>query len=98
MIVSASVQAAPTIEKDAQPVNPGTLCYTVTSDYQTGPNKLEVLLPDKVDPGKKYPVLYTLPVNVGATGNWGSAIVELQKMNVQNSFYSSVQNSGLLRA
>ncbi len=72
------------IVKDMTPVNPGIISYTVTSDYQQGPNKLEVLIPDKLEPGRKYPVLYTLPVNVGTSGNWGSAIVELQKLDVSN--------------
>jgi len=74
------------IDKDPQPVHPGTVCYTVTSDYQKGPNKLEVLLPDKLEPGRKYSVLYVLPVNVGTDGNWGSGIVELQKLDVQNRY------------
>jgi len=74
------------IDKDPQPVHPGTVCYTVTSDYQKGPNKLEVLLPDKVEPGRKYPVLYVLPVNTGTDGTWGSGIVELQKLDVQNRY------------
>jgi hypothetical protein len=83
---SNAAKADPTIDKDPQPVHPGTVCYTVTSDYQKGPNKLEVLLPDKVEPGRKYPVLYVLPVNTGTDGNWGSGLVELQKLDVQNRY------------
>jgi hypothetical protein len=45
-----------------------------------------VLLPDKLEPGRKYPVLYVLPVNTGTDGNWGSGIVELQKLDVQNRY------------
>jgi len=86
LLLSGSAIAETKIEKDATPVTPGTISYTVTSDYQQGPNKLEVLLPDKLEPGKKYPVLYTLPVNVGTSGNWGSAIVELKKLDVQNRY------------
>jgi len=85
-MMAGTIMADVKIEKDVQPVTPGTVCYTVTSDYQTGPNKLEVLLPDKMEAGKKYPVLYTLPVNVGTSGNWGSAIVELQKLDVPNRY------------
>lgn len=86
ILTSGTLRAETKIEADAQPANPGIQSFTVTSDYQNGPNKLEVLVPDKMESGKKYPVLYTLPVNTGTTGNWGSGIVELQKLDVHNRY------------
>jgi len=86
LFVSNVTNADTKIDKDPQPVHPGTVCYTVTSDYQKGPNKLEVLLPAQIEPGRKYPVLYVLPVNTGTDGNWGSGLVELQKLDVQDRY------------
>jgi hypothetical protein len=86
IFVSNVTNADTKIDKDPQPVHPGTVCYTVTSDYQKGPNKLEVLLPAQIEPGRKYPVLYVLPVNTGTDGNWGSGLVELQKLDVQDRY------------
>jgi S-formylglutathione hydrolase FrmB len=74
------------IEKDPQPPNPGIPCWIVASDYQNGPTKLEVLAPDKLEPGRKYPVVIMLPVNTGTWGNWGSSIVEAKKLNLHNAF------------
>ena len=78
--------ATPVIARDTQSVNPGIRSYTVVSAYQKGPNELEVLLPDDYSPGKKYRVVYMLPVNTGTTGPWGSSIVEAKKANLQNSY------------
>ena len=52
----------------------GIISYTVQSDYQYGPNALRILLPGKLDPDKKYPVLYLLPVAKGPDedrNTWG---------------------------
>ena len=82
----AGSAAPPQITPDAQSVNSGIRSYTVVSEYQKGPNALEVLLPDDYTPSKKYPVVYLLPVNTGTSGQWGSGIVEARKANLQNAF------------
>jgi S-formylglutathione hydrolase FrmB len=82
----APVSASPAITLDARSVNPGIRSYTVVSDYQKGPNKLEVLLPDDYSPHNRYPVVYLLPVNTGTSGQWGSSIVEAKKANLQNQY------------
>ena len=82
-----SAADAPVITLDAQSVNSGIRSYTVTCGYQKGPNKLEVLLPDDYTTGKKYPVVYMLPVNMGTDGQWGSSIVEAKKANLQNAYH-----------
>jgi len=63
----------------------GILTYTVTSEYLKGPNAVEVLLPAPLETGKRYPVLYILPVERGAGGRWGSGIREARRTNVHNS-------------
>ena len=60
------------------------LVYTVTSPYQYGPNAVEVLLPDKLEKGRRYPVLYILPVNTGTRGRWGSGILEAKRLDLHN--------------
>ena len=74
------------IKLDGQPVHEGIRCYTVTSAYQKGPNKLEVLLPDNYSPTNHYRVLYLLPVNAGTDGQWGSGIVEARRLHLQNQY------------
>ncbi|MEI7833575.1 MAG: alpha/beta hydrolase-fold protein [bacterium] len=73
-----------TIVRDTMDINPGITCYTVTSAYQQGPNKLEVLLPNNYDASHRYGVTYLLPVNTGTDGEWGSSVVEAQKQNLHN--------------
>lgn len=62
----------------------GLLVYTVTSEYLKGPNVVEVLLPDRMEPERRYPVLYILPVNEGPRGPWGSGILEARRTDVHN--------------
>ncbi len=78
--------AATSISLDNPSVNPGIRSYTVVSDYQKGPNKVEVLLPDDYSKNKHYPVCYLLPVNTGVSGQWGSSIIEAKKANLQNQY------------
>jgi len=63
----------------------GILTYTVTSEYLKGPNAIEVLLPEGLETGKRYPVLYILPVERGTGGRWGSGIREAKRTNVHNT-------------
>ena len=62
----------------------GLRAYTVTSEYLKGPNVVEVLLPDRMEPERRYPVLYILPVNEGSRGRWGSGILEAKRTDVHN--------------
>jgi len=71
---------------DGPATRDGLLVYTVTSALQKGPCAVEVLRPDTVDPKKRYPVLYVLPVAPGTGGRWGSGIVEARRTNVHNRF------------
>jgi len=64
----------------------GILTYTVTSEYLKGPNAVEVLLPERLETGKRHPVLYILPVERGTGGRWGSGIGEARRTNVHNTF------------
>ena len=85
--VATNLPAIPKwISLDPTNVHAGIRAYTVTCGYQRGPNKLEVLLPDNYSPTNRYRVLYLLPVNAGTKGPWGSGIVEVQRLNMQNQY------------
>ncbi len=70
-------------EKDAVK---GVERYIVTSQFQVGPNAIEVLLPDKFDPAKKYSVLYVLPVETGIGGYFGDGLMEMKKLDAHNKY------------
>lgn len=76
--------ARTTITLDPAGLRPGTLCYTVVGPHQRGPNKVEVLLPDDVRAGTRYPVVYLLPVTTGTDGAWGSGIAEARRDDLHN--------------
>ncbi len=88
-----------TLSINAQSLSQGTLCqkdkapdstfldsWTVTSPYQEGENKVEVLLPNRLEKGKRYPVVYILPVNEGIKTTYGHPLSEARKNNLQNKY------------
>lgn len=55
--------------------------YLVSSEYQGAPTRVEVLAPDPLEAGRRYPVVYVLPVEPGVAGRWGdpvAAVVQLE--------------------
>jgi len=62
----------------------GFLVHRVRSEYQSGPTQIKVLLPDPLDQGKRYAVLYVLPVEAGDGTRWGDGLVEVKKHNLHN--------------
>ncbi len=80
-----SVRAEPwQATRDAEPGLPGTESWTVTSDFISGENKVEVLVPDPLVAGRRYPVVYVLPVNAGTRGNWGHPLDEARRYDLAN--------------
>ena len=58
----------------------GITTYTLSSDYQRGPNALVVATPRDMDAAKQYPVVYTLPVGAGPLEerhDWGWSVAEV---------------------
>jgi S-formylglutathione hydrolase FrmB len=43
-----------------------------------------VLLPDKLEPGKRYPVVFVLPVEAGKENRYGDGLLEIKKHNLHN--------------
>ena len=64
------------ITRDSQGETPWVESWSIVSPYQQGTNKIEVLLPSRLEPMRQYPVVYCLPVNPGTKGNWGHPLTE----------------------
>ncbi len=54
----------------------GYLEFSLTTEYQEGPSLVQVLMPDRLEPEKRYPVLYNLPVESGTKSEFGSGMAE----------------------
>ena len=86
LVLPAPSVKAETVIEGPRKSDDGIITYTVTSEYLAGPNAVEIILPDKLDSGKRYPVLYILPVNAGTRGQWGSGIQEARRLDVANKY------------
>ena len=64
----------------------GFLVHTVKSSLQAGTVKIRVLLPDKLDSSKKYPVLYVLPVEAGDENRYGNGLLEAKRKDLHNTY------------
>src|SRR3954447_26670704 len=71
-------KVGPTIS-DARKDASGVLVHTVECDYQDRPTTIQVLLPARLDKGKRYPVLYVLPVEAGDGKRFGNGLAEVHK-------------------
>ena len=80
MLTHASSDAAPQLNPET-----GFMECELTTEYQAGPTLVQVLLPDRFDVSKKYPVLYILPVE-GKGSKFGHGLVEAKKADVANKF------------
>ncbi len=69
---------------EAKPDEHGFLVHTVRSEYQSGPTRIKVLLPDPLEEGRRYPVLYVLPVEAGEGTRWGDGAAEVKKHDLAN--------------
>ena len=62
----------------------GVLVHEVRSPYQAKPTQIRVLLPEKAEKGKSYPVVYVLPVEAGTESRYGDGLKEVQKLDLHN--------------
>lgn len=60
------------------------ITHTITSDFQSGPLELRVLLPDAYTPAHRYPVLYVLPVEPEGGNVYGDGLSVLRDLDVAN--------------
>ncbi len=64
----------------------GFRSHWVESEYQEGKTEIKVLLPDRMEPGKRYRVLYVLPVEGGDGNQFGHGLEEVRKLGVHNQY------------
>jgi hypothetical protein len=63
----------------------GFLVHEVRSPYQAKITQIRVLLPDKVEKGQHYPVVYVLPVEAGAESRYGDGLKEVKQLDLHNT-------------
>lgn len=81
----SSVRAEPwQAHRDAAPGVPGTESWTFSSEFQKDDNEVEVLRPDPLAPGRRYPVDYVLPVNASTQGAWGHPLEKARRYDLAN--------------
>lgn len=82
----APPEAEAKIEAAQWDAEKGVWRFQVESPYLGGRNAVEVLLPDDfvLDGGRRYRVLYVLPVEPGIGGRYGDGLVEVKKLGVHN--------------
>jgi S-formylglutathione hydrolase FrmB len=64
----------------------GILVHTVQSEYQSAETKIRVLLPKPLEKGRRYPVLYVLPVEPTDGVEWGDGLAEVSKTDLHNKY------------
>ncbi len=62
----------------------GLRIHQVESSYQRGTTQIRVLLPEPIDPVRKYPAVYLLPVEARRESRFGDGLLELKKHNLHN--------------
>jgi len=60
--------------------------HRIESPYQADSTTIRVLLPDKIDPGVNYRVLYILPVIENDTRRFGDGLEEVMKYDYHNTY------------
>jgi len=81
--VAVSVSEEVKISK-AQRESDGVLVHAVSSPYQGGETAIRALMPDRMEQGERYPVVYVLPVEPGDGTRWGDGLAEVIKHNLHN--------------
>src|SRR5271170_4679404 len=86
LLVSASDKDSdqPVTITEAKTDANGFQVHEVQSPYQHGKTEIRVLLPDKLEKGKHYPVIYLLPVEAGKENRYGDGLAEVKKHELHN--------------
>lgn len=62
----------------------GILVHKIKSPYQAGETEIRVLVPDQLQAGKQYRVIYVLPVEPGKKSRYGDGLMEVKKHDLHN--------------
>jgi hypothetical protein len=80
----SSASAQVTSEPPQKDATTGIQSYALPSPYQSGPTVVRVILPEPLIAGKRYPVLYVLPVEPEGGFRFGDGLEEGRKLNLAN--------------
>jgi len=64
----------------------GVLVHVVRSPYQAGNTKIRVLLPERIQEGRRSAVVYVLPVEAGDGSRYGDGLIEIKKHGLHNKY------------
>ena len=64
----------------------GILVHEVRSPYQAGKTEIRLLPPDRLEKGKRYPVVYILPVEARTESHYGDGLLEVQKHDLAKQY------------
>ncbi len=67
-------------------VRDGYLVHAVQSPFQRGETEIRVLLPDRLEAGVEYPVLYLLPVEAKNERRFGDGMKEAWRLDLANRY------------
>lgn len=90
--VSVIAQGDVAKDEDTTPDNdPGhntgeIITHTLESEFQPYGSELRVLLPEPLEPGHRYKVLYVLPVEPTQSYKHGDGLLEVKKLNLHNKY------------
>lgn len=63
----------------------GVLTHHVQSIYQSATTQIHVLQPDQLEKGRKYRVIYLLPVEAGKENRYGDGMEEVRSLGLHNA-------------
>ena len=78
---SDEARVSPAVKDEA-----GILIHAVRSEYQSAPTRIRVLPPGALEKGKRYPVLYVLPVEPTDGRQWGDGLLEVKKAGLHDKY------------
>jgi len=64
----------------------GWLVHAVRSEYQSGETKIKVLLPGRLERGRRYRVLYVLPVEANEEKHFGDGLQAIKSHDLANRY------------
>jgi len=64
----------------------GFIRHHVKSTYQGGETLIRILLPDGMAKGRRYPVVYVLPVEAGLEGRYGDGLLEIKRRRLHQEY------------
>lgn len=75
--------ARPAISESKNDSN-GIPSHNVESEFQKGRTEIKVLLPDRLEKDRRYPVVFVLPVEAGTGSGFGNVLLEVKKLDLHN--------------